>query len=61
MHVQLIPASTRMPDKWRRVQKHEVQVERKSSDELLHELHSKLLELSRCGDADRRHPRYCEH
>jgi transcriptional regulator with XRE-family HTH domain len=38
-------ASNRMPDKWRRVQKHEVQVERKSSGELLHELHNKLLEL----------------
>jgi hypothetical protein len=37
--------TNRMPDKWRRLQKHEVQVERKSSAELLHELHNKLLEL----------------
>jgi hypothetical protein len=39
----------------------QIQVERKSSAELLDELYNKLLELSRCGDADRRHPRYCEH
>jgi hypothetical protein len=41
--------TNRMPDKWRRVQKHEVQVERKSSEELLNELHAKLLELKAEG------------
>jgi hypothetical protein len=36
----------------RDVQKHEVQVERKSSQELLHELHNKLLELKVDGYLD---------
>jgi transposase-like protein len=41
--------NNRMPDRWRDTQKIEVVQERKSSAELLHELHNKLLELKAEG------------
>jgi hypothetical protein len=37
--------TNRKPHEWKETQKHEIQVERKSSAELLDELHNKLLEL----------------
>jgi hypothetical protein len=44
--------TNRMPDKWRRVQKHEVEVKRRSPDEILEGIHAKLLDLQAKGYLD---------
>jgi hypothetical protein len=41
--------TNRKPHEWKETQKHEIQVERKSSAELLDELHNKLIELKLDG------------
>jgi hypothetical protein len=41
--------TNRMPDKWRRVQKHDVEVKRRSPDEILQGIHTKLLDLKAKG------------
>jgi transcriptional regulator with XRE-family HTH domain len=41
--------TNRMPDKWRRVQKNEVEVKRRSPEEILQGIHTKLLDLKAKG------------
>jgi len=41
--------TNRMPDKWRRVQKHEVEVKRRSSDEILRDIYTRIQDLQAKG------------
>jgi hypothetical protein len=41
--------TNRMPDKWRRVQKHQVEMKRRSPEEILQGIHAKILDLQADG------------